>query len=237
VALARELLIPAATTFRTIKVQPELDRFENDAEHSFLLATLGCALARELDSSLDLGKVSHYALVHDLVEVHAGDTTIWSSAEKLASKAAREADALGVIERRFGKTFPWISQTIEAYERLDDAESCFLYALDKIVPYLVMTAVDHQPFPPSQAVYQEKMAIARKKVSRYPRLLAMFDDLDAIYATKLHFFAEQFKCPECGLHYEGQKLALQCEAWCREHHSCNLEITRRSIERSRAIGD
>ncbi len=189
VALVSELLIPAATTFRTIKVQPELDRFENDAEHSFLLATLGCAIAHELDQSLDLGKVSQYALVHDLVEVHAGDTTIWSSAEKLASKANREAEALKVIERRFGKAFPWITQTIEGYEQLEDAESCFVYALDKIMPYLVMAAIDHQPFPPSKAVYEEKMQVARDKIARYPRLLALFDDLYDIYNSKPHFFA------------------------------------------------
>lgn len=186
-ALISELLVPAATTFRTIKLQPELDRFENDAEHSFLLAALGCALAREHD--LDLGKISQYALVHDLVEVHAGDTTIWASAEHLASKEKREAEALKVIRRRFSATFPWVAETIEEYERMDDAESCFVYALDKIIPYIVMIATDHQPYPPSKTVYREKMAIARKKIEQYPSLLTLFDELDEIYTAKPRFFA------------------------------------------------
>src|SRR5215510_5944555 len=102
VSLSADLLVPAATVFRTIKTQPELDRYENDAEHSFLLATLACALGAEVEPSLELGLVSQYALVHDLVEVYAGDTTIWASAERHASKAEREAKALEVIERRFG---------------------------------------------------------------------------------------------------------------------------------------
>jgi len=189
-ALTANLLIPSATVFRTTKVQPELDRFENDAEHSFLLATLGCAIAQQIDSALDLGKVSQYALVHDLVEVYAGDTTIWASVEEHASKAEREDEALQLIEERFGQRFPWIDQTIKKYELFDDAESCFVYALDKIIPYIVMAAVDHQPFPPNKKVYEEKMEIARKKIARYAKLLDLFEDLDADYKTRPHFFKE-----------------------------------------------
>jgi len=32
-------------------------------------------------------------------------------------------------------------------------------------------------------------------------------------------------CPECGLKYADKKWAEKCEAWCKTHHSCNLEIT------------
>ncbi len=191
ISLMAGLLIPAATVFRTIKLQPDLGRFENDAEHSFLLATLGCALVQHFDSTLDLGKVSQYALVHDLVEVYAGDTTIWASAEKHASKAEREEEALHMIESRFGDQFPWMGQTIKAYERFDEPESCFVYALDKIIPYVVMAAVNHQPFPPHKELYEEKMVIARQKVSRYPALLDLFEALDVDYKKRPHFFAKE----------------------------------------------
>jgi 5'-deoxynucleotidase YfbR-like HD superfamily hydrolase len=186
--LTAELLIPSATVFRTTKVQPKLDRFENDAEHSFLLATLGCAIAEQMNSTLDLGRVSQYALIHDLVEAYAGDTTIWASDEEHASKVEREAAALKLIEKRFGRRFPWIHQTIRRYELFDEPESCFVYALDKIIPYIVMAAVDHQPFPPDKDLYEEKMAVARKKISRYPELLGLFEDLDQDYKTRPHFF-------------------------------------------------
>lgn len=38
-------------------------------------------------------------------------------------------------------------------------------------------------------------------------------------------------CPECGLSYEDQELAKKCEAWCKEHNSCNLEITKYSVNK------
>ncbi len=41
---------------------------------------------------------------------------------------------------------------------------------------------------------------------------------------------EFFICPECGLHYADKKWKEKCEAWCQEHHSCNLEITAHAEE-------
>jgi putative hydrolase of HD superfamily len=171
-----------------VKVQPELDRFENDAEHAFLLATLGCAIAQQMNSALDLGKVSQYALVHDLVEAYAGDTSIWAPAEDHASKVEREEEALQLIEKRFGKRFPWVDQTIKKYELFDEPESCFVYALDKIIPYIVMSAVDHQPFPPHKDLYEEKMEVARQKIARYPELLDLFEEFYVDIKKRSHFF-------------------------------------------------
>lgn len=44
--------------------------------------------------------------------------------------------------------------------------------------------------------------------------------------------AEWPKCAICGLHYRDKMTAMRCEVWCGENQSCNLEITRESIERS-----
>lgn len=38
-----------------------------------------------------------------------------------------------------------------------------------------------------------------------------------------------FMCPECGLSYKEAEWAKKCGAWCKEHHSCNLEITLHSV--------
>ena len=46
--------------------------------------------------------------------------------------------------------------------------------------------------------------------------------------------AKVFQCPECGLHYEDEAVAKQCEAFCEEHNGCSLEITRFSVERAKS---
>ncbi|MEM2909864.1 MAG: hypothetical protein QXO01_02185 [Nitrososphaerota archaeon] len=37
-------------------------------------------------------------------------------------------------------------------------------------------------------------------------------------------------CEECGLVYSEVSIAERCEDWCRNHKSCNLEITRNAVE-------
>lgn len=37
--------------------------------------------------------------------------------------------------------------------------------------------------------------------------------------------SELYQCPECGFHYKDREWAEKCEAWCREHKSCNIGIT------------
>ena len=39
-----------------------------------------------------------------------------------------------------------------------------------------------------------------------------------------------YVCEECGFAYEDRDWAEKCEAWCREKHSCNIEITKHSVK-------
>lgn len=39
-----------------------------------------------------------------------------------------------------------------------------------------------------------------------------------------------YQCEICGFRYEEREWAEKCEAWCKEHHSCNLDITSHAIE-------
>jgi len=40
---------------------------------------------------------------------------------------------------------------------------------------------------------------------------------------------ELYQCEECGFQYEERGWAEKCEAWCKEHQSCNIEITAHAI--------
>ena len=42
--------------------------------------------------------------------------------------------------------------------------------------------------------------------------------------------AKLYKCPECGLEYREKEWAEKCQAWCREHKSCNLKITEHALK-------
>lgn len=39
-----------------------------------------------------------------------------------------------------------------------------------------------------------------------------------------------YQCEECKLFYKEEKIAQECEKWCKEHKSCNLEIIKQAVK-------
>ncbi|KND50823.1 MAG: putative hydrolase [Parcubacteria bacterium C7867-007] len=111
------------------------DRLENDVEHSYTLAMLAWYLVSSEKLPLDADLVLKYGMIHDLVEVYAGDTYIYGNEEHLASKHEREAAAILRLQEVFPE-FTDLHKLIEQYERREDAESKFIYALDKLQPII-----------------------------------------------------------------------------------------------------
>jgi putative hydrolase of HD superfamily len=71
-------------------------RVENDAEHSWYVAIMATLLAEHANEAVDVFRVVRMALIHDLVEIDAGDTFIYDSEAKKSQKE-REAKAAGRI--------------------------------------------------------------------------------------------------------------------------------------------
>ncbi|MBL8032021.1 MAG: HD domain-containing protein, partial [Candidatus Doudnabacteria bacterium] len=85
-------------------------RQETDVEHSYNLAMTAWFIAPHFPK-LDHDLVIRYALVHDLVEVHAGDTYVYGSREELASKHDREAAAASKLAAEWSD-FPELHELI-----------------------------------------------------------------------------------------------------------------------------
>lgn len=111
------------------------NRNENDTEHSFQLALLAWYIvsSKALDYNIDL--VIKYSLVHDLVEIYAGDTYFEADKSIQDTKQEREQKAIKQIEMEFPE-FPELVSLIINYEEQNDKETKFVCALDKVVPVL-----------------------------------------------------------------------------------------------------
>jgi len=110
-------------------------RFESDTDHTVMLGIVACAFAEQFEPNLDRGLIAQYALVHDFVEVYAGDTcTINATGEQFADKAQRESAALNRLKYQFSNTLPWLTATIESYDSLASPEARFIKTLDKVLP-------------------------------------------------------------------------------------------------------
>ena len=109
---------------------------ESDTDHTVMLGLVACAIADQHFPNLNVGLIAQYALVHDLVEVYAGDTPTlrMPSSDAKAEKAAREHAAFLRLQREFGGTLPWLPALIESYESRLTPEARFVKALDKLLP-------------------------------------------------------------------------------------------------------
>lgn len=109
---------------------------ESDTDHTVMLGIIACAFADTFAPHLDRGQIAQFALVHDLAETYAGDTVTFrtQTEEQKQEKEERERAALARIKDEFDTVFPWISQTIESYERLDTSEARFVKFVDKVLP-------------------------------------------------------------------------------------------------------
>jgi putative hydrolases of HD superfamily len=85
-------LVEADRLKSVLRANPLVDgsRRENTAEHSWHIALMALVLADRSDEPVDLGHALALCLVHDLVEIDAGDTPPWDEAGR-ATKAEREA--------------------------------------------------------------------------------------------------------------------------------------------------
>ena len=115
-------------------------RKENDAEHSWHLALMAVLLKEYANEEVDLAKVIPMVLLHDLVEIDAGDTYAYDQAG-LATQRVRETKAadriLGMLPEDQGTKFRNLWEEFEAYET---AEAKFAHVLDNCQPLLLNDA-------------------------------------------------------------------------------------------------
>lgn len=120
----------------------DIGRPENDVEHSYGLAMTCWFLHDKIAPELDLLKIFKYALAHDIVEVHAGDTFVFDTAN-VKTKDKRERQAVVSITKDWSD-FDELGTHAQGYMDKVDNEARFVKAVDKILP-VIMIELDSDP--------------------------------------------------------------------------------------------
>ncbi|HEY6914372.1 MAG TPA: HD domain-containing protein, partial [Paludibacter sp.] len=112
------------------------DRPENDAEHSWHLAMMTLVLAEHSDSPIDVLKVLKMVLIHDIVEIDAGDTFIYDTVKNHSNTV----EELAAAKRIFGllpteQAEELIALWIE-FEEEKTNEAKFAKSMDRLEPLL-----------------------------------------------------------------------------------------------------
>lgn len=113
-----------------------LNRRENDAEHSWHIATMSMFLQHYSKSKVDVNKVIQMLLIHDLVEIFAGDTFAYDSSG-YQDKFKRESDAMAKLKTYLSKDMGDMLESLwMEFENMESNESKFANAMDRLQPML-----------------------------------------------------------------------------------------------------
>lgn len=139
-------------------------RRENDAEHSWHIAVMAMLFEEYAVEKVDVGRAAEMCVVHDLVEIYAGDTFAYDPKGN-EDKEKREAEA---AERLF-KQLPeeqgvMIRELWEEFDAMETADARYAACLDRIQPFLHNTLTDGHTWVEggtNRAAVEKRMAIVK----------------------------------------------------------------------------
>jgi len=140
------------------------ERHENDAEHSWHLAMMALVLAEHSNKPIDILKVIKMVLIHDIVEIDAGDTFIYDTTKNHSNTQEESAAAqriFGILPETQANEF--ISCWNEFEEGITD-EAKFARSMDRFAPLLQNISNQGGTWAefnvPYERVYHKKKIIA-----------------------------------------------------------------------------
>ena len=113
------------------------DRPENDAEHSWHLAMMTIVLAEHADTPIDVLKVVKMVLIHDIVEIDAGDTYAYDEEGKQTQRVreVKAADRIyGILPEDQGEK---LRELWEEFEEAQTPEAKFAHVMDNVQPAML----------------------------------------------------------------------------------------------------
>ena len=126
-------------------------RRENDAEHSWHIAVMALIFSEYAVEKPDIGRAVQMCVIHDLVEIYAGDTFAYDEKAN-EDKATREKLA---ADKLFGLLSPdqgnMIRSLWEEFDAMETADAKYAACLDRIQPFLHNTLTEGHTWKESGA--------------------------------------------------------------------------------------
>lgn len=140
-------------------------RRENDAEHSWHIAVMAMLFSEYAPEPIDIGRVVQMCVIHDIVEIDAGDTFAFDEKGN-AGKAEREKEA---ADRLFAKLPPdqgnMIRSLWEEFDAMETADAKFAACMDRLQPFLHNTLTDGHTWgngKVNRAAVEKRMAVIKE---------------------------------------------------------------------------
>ncbi|WP_265594791.1 HD domain-containing protein [Haloferula sp. BvORR071] len=147
-----------------------MSRRENSAEHSWSLALAAMTLGPAIDPTLDLLRVLKMLILHDIVEIDAGDTFCYADQTGKAEREQAAADRIfGMLPAERSAEFMALWHEFEAG---NTPEASFANALDRVMPIIQNHANQGASWLENDVRAEQVLARAEFIRGPYPALMA-----------------------------------------------------------------
>ncbi|WP_413282966.1 HD domain-containing protein [Vibrio sp. MA40-2] len=123
--------------YRRALIKDDKNRFENSAEHSWHISLMAHVLAPYAEGPIDISRVTLMLLLHDIVEIDAGDTFAFDTKAILDQQSDKEVAAakriFGLLPEGQSKQF---INLWHEFEQAKTPDACFAKAMDRILPLI-----------------------------------------------------------------------------------------------------
>ncbi len=117
-------------------------RRENDAEHAWHMAVMAYVLREYANEPVDIAKVMLMCLIHDLVEIEAGDTYAYDEAGLKTQKEREDAAKEKVFSLLPDDQREELIALFDEFENWSSAEARYAHAMDNLQPLLLNDSND-----------------------------------------------------------------------------------------------
>ena len=138
---------------------PGTDTKEDDSSHALSVAIICWHYYQLFGNGLAESRILKYALIHDLVEIYAGDVATYADPAALNQKAKDEKIALDRLAEELSFDEDLVDH-LKKYQAMADEESAFVWTCDKIQSYVQGELDDWRAFleyPVSKRVFIDKL--------------------------------------------------------------------------------
>ncbi len=161
---------------------------ENNSQHSFQMALVSWYINNVKGLKLDNQKLIMYSLVHELVETYSGTHPVYERNSVIQKQIELdEKDAFKKIKSDF-KEFGEMIKTIEDYNSMQDKESKFIYALDKLIPIINIELNNNDYYLKNKLTLEDMIKVKEEKIKTDPVIYEYFELLKNYLAETANFF-------------------------------------------------
>ncbi|HBB9998563.1 HD domain-containing protein [Vibrio parahaemolyticus] len=150
------------SVLRRTRVKSAEGRLENSGEHSWHVALMAVLMEEHANAPVDICRVMKMLLIHDVVEIDAGDTFIYDTAatKEQAEKEIKAAERLfGMLPTDQGQELLAFWQEFEAAQS-DDAK--YAKALDRLIPMLLNYHNNGQSWKENSVTREQALTINKR---------------------------------------------------------------------------